>query len=57
VDVPDDPADFDYNDFVRREFGRGSSKIKPAGLAWKWWIAGVLLLAALVWAIAGGAWR
>lgn len=54
VDVPDDPADFDYNDFVRREFGRGSSKIKPAGLAWKWWIAGILLLAALAWAFAGG---
>lgn len=50
LDLPPDPADFDYDDFVRREFGRGSARVKPAGLAWKWWITAVLLLAALIWA-------
>ena len=47
---PEDAAEFDYNDFVKREFGRRSSRLKPAGLAWKWWAAGILLLAALIWA-------
>ena len=49
VDVPEDAAEFDYNDFVKREFGRRSARLKPAGLAWKWWLAGILLLAALIW--------
>lgn len=57
VDAPEGAEEFDYNDFVKREFGRGSAKIKPAGLAWKWWIAGILLLAALVYSFASmGAW-
>jgi hypothetical protein len=45
-----DPEDFDYDDFVKREFGSGPARLKPAGLAWKWWITAVLLLAAMVWA-------
>jgi hypothetical protein len=52
LDLPDDPQEFDYNDFVKREFGGGGpSRLKPAGLAWKWWITGVLLLAAVAWGI------
>ena len=47
VDVPEDAEDFDYDDFVKREFGSGSARLKPPGLAWKWWITGVLLLAAI----------
>ncbi len=54
TDVPEDADDFDYNEFVKREFGRGSGKLKPAGLSWKWWIAGILLLAALAYIYAGG---
>jgi hypothetical protein len=51
LDLPEDPAEFNYDEFVKREFGRGSARVKPAGLAWKWWITGVLLLSALI-----GAW-
>jgi hypothetical protein len=43
VDLPDD--DFNYNDFVKAEFG---SRVKPAGLKMIWWIAGIVLIAALI---------
>jgi hypothetical protein len=33
---------FDYENFVKEEFGAQSAK--PHGLAWIWWITGVLLL-------------
>lgn len=51
VDLPPDPEEFDYDDFVKREFGRGSAKLKPAGFAWKWWITGVILLALILWSL------
>ncbi len=47
LDLPEDPAEFDYDEFVKREFGRGSARLKPAGLSWKWWITGLILLGAL----------
>ena len=40
LDLPDD--DFDYDEFVRREFG---SALKPAGLKMIWWITAIILLA------------
>ncbi|HTI97297.1 MAG TPA: zinc-ribbon domain-containing protein [Dongiaceae bacterium] len=40
--IPDD--NFDYNDFVRREFG--GEKVKPRGLHWMWWVTALLLLVA-----------
>lgn len=39
VDLPDD--DFNYDDFVKQEFG---SQTKPPGLKTVWWIVGILLL-------------
>ena len=48
IDLPEDAGEFDYNDFVKREFGGGTSPLKPHGMKWKWWITGVLLLGALV---------
>ena len=52
VDVPEDAAEFDYNDFVKREFGgRGPSRLKPHGIAWKWWVTGVLVLGAFAWGV------
>ena len=47
VSLPDDPEDFDYNEFVNREFGRSAS-IKPPHLAWKWWLTGIILLALMI---------
>lgn len=53
--LPDD--EFDYDEFVKEEFGGGvADKIKPRGLSWVWWVAAVLLLAALLamWTRFGG---
>lgn len=38
--LPDE--NFDYADFVKREFGE--EKIKRRGLRWFWWVVAVLLL-------------
>src|SRR5690242_15878048 len=43
VNLPDD--DFNYDDFVNREFG---SRAKPRGIKMAWWIIGILLLVALL---------
>lgn len=40
LDLPDE--DFDYDDFVAREFGRKPHK--QIGVKWYWWILGVILL-------------
>ena len=39
LDLPED--DFDYDGFVRREFG---SALKPAGIKTIWWITAIILL-------------
>lgn len=44
-DGVDLPNDFNYDDFVKREFG---FQAKPAGLKMAWWIAGILLVVALL---------
>ncbi|MFM1770378.1 MAG: hypothetical protein RJA22_2907 [Verrucomicrobiota bacterium] len=43
--LPDD--EFDYNEFVREEFGqeRPATRLKPKGLAWHWWATAIVLLA------------
>jgi hypothetical protein len=43
VDLPDD--DFNYDDFVKQEFG---SRAKPRGLKTIWWIVGIALIVAFV---------
>lgn len=43
VDLPDD--DFNYDDFVKREFG---SRVKPPGLKTIWWIVAIALIVAFV---------
>ncbi len=46
-----DSEDFDYEDFVKREFGKGLSRLKPDGIKWKWWFTAVVLLALSVWVL------
>jgi hypothetical protein len=41
LDLPDE--DFDYEDFVKREFG---PEVKPQGIAWVWWAAAIAALLA-----------
>ena len=43
LDLPE--HDFNYDDFVKQEFG---SQAKPAGLKTIWWIVGIALVVALV---------
>lgn len=45
LDLPDDPSEFDYDEFVEREFGRKSGSGKLTMNLW-WWVA-VALAAAL----------
>jgi hypothetical protein len=48
LDLPDD--DFDYDEFVAKEFGDPKKKIKPHGLPWFWWFVTVaLLIGIFVW--------
>ncbi|MDB6125296.1 MAG: hypothetical protein JWQ71_4289 [Pedosphaera sp.] len=37
---------FDYDDFVKREFGE--DKPVPRGIAWYWWVVAVLVLTAIL---------
>jgi len=53
LDLPDEPEDFDYQGFVEDEFGGGK---RPRSFRDRvYWIAGVLLLAALLflWVLGG----
>lgn len=49
LDVPDTAEDFDYEEWKKREFGK-ASKIKPHHLPWKYWLTGIILVVALLWA-------
>ncbi len=44
LDLPD--GDFDYDDFVAREFGKAPHR--RTGLKWYWWLLGVAALAAMI---------
>jgi len=46
LDVPDADEQFDYDDFVKREFG-GSEKVKLRHLSWFWWVVAVIVFVAL----------
>ena len=44
LDLPDDS--FDYNEFVREEFG--GKTVAPRGIKWFWWIVALLLVIAFL---------
>jgi len=44
LDLPDET--FDYDDFVKREFG--DKNPVPRGIHWFWWVIGLLVAAALI---------
>jgi hypothetical protein len=46
--LPDE--DFDYNDFVDREFGTRKAW-HPRGLSRFWWVAALVVLASFLWMI------
>ncbi len=45
--LPDE--DFDYGEFIKREFEKKNSFV-PLGIHWFWWLVAVILLAAILWA-------
>ena len=45
LDLPDDQ--FDYGDFVKREFG-GTSPV-PRGISWFWWLVTAIVLGLFIW--------
>ncbi|MEO6184162.1 MAG: zinc ribbon domain-containing protein [Verrucomicrobiota bacterium] len=45
LDLPDE--EFNYNEFVDREFG-GGKKIIPRGMHWFWWAVAVAVVGALI---------
>ena len=47
LDLPDD--DFDYDEFVAREFGRAPHR--KLGVAWWWWLLGIVALAAMIFGV------
>ena len=44
LDLPDD--NFDYDDFVKREFG--SPNPVPRGIHWFWWVVALVVAAAFI---------
>jgi hypothetical protein len=47
LDLPDE--NFDYEDFVKREFGGGKKSPVPHGIHWFWWVVAVIVLIAFLW--------
>ena len=47
--LPDEDEKFDYDNFVKEEFGGGDVRSpKPKGIAWIWWGTALLLLVLLL---------
>ena len=40
---------FDYNEFVKREFG--AKRILPRGIGWFWWAVSLAAVGALLWLV------
>lgn len=57
LDLPGDDGDddFNYDEFIEKEFGSKPGSLKPAGLPLHWWITGILLFLALLWLYLGSA--
>jgi hypothetical protein len=44
--IPDEH--FDYDEFVKEEFGGGAGRIKPRGIHWLWWGTALILVLLLL---------
>ncbi|PYI80986.1 MAG: hypothetical protein DME26_20660 [Verrucomicrobia bacterium] len=51
LDLPDD--EFDYDQFIKEEFGGKSRQIRPKGINWFWWLVAIIAVAILVWWLLG----
>jgi hypothetical protein len=44
LDLPEE--NFDYDDYVKREFGRTTPK--PRGISWFWWVVSIIAVLAFL---------
>jgi len=51
LDLPGE--DFNYRDFVKKEFGTGNRRTRPSLL---WWIVGLVLVTVLIWQLVIRSW-
>ena len=47
LNLPDD--EFDYDEFVKDEFGEQKSEVRPRGISWFWWLVAIIAIATFVW--------
>jgi predicted nucleic acid-binding Zn ribbon protein len=47
LNLPDD--EFDYDEFVKDEFGEQKKEIRPRGVSWFWWLVAIIAIASFVW--------
>jgi RNA polymerase subunit RPABC4/transcription elongation factor Spt4 len=47
----EDPDEFDYDDYVRREFGKGPRR---SGRQWLWWVVALIAFGMVVWLLVMG---
>jgi predicted nucleic acid-binding Zn ribbon protein len=47
LNLPDD--EFDYDEFVKDEFGEQKKEIRPRGISWFWWLVAIIAIASFVW--------
>jgi hypothetical protein len=36
--------DFDYDRYVKEEFGTPADRVKPQGIHWIWWVTAIVLI-------------
>jgi len=46
LDLPEDPSEFDYDEFVRREFGGGEGAVAKGLSLWQW--VGIILVGIMI---------
>ena len=46
--IPDEEEKFDYDNFVKEEFGGGRPQVKPRNISWLWWVTALLLVLAFL---------
>ncbi|MDR3456364.1 MAG: zinc ribbon domain-containing protein [Verrucomicrobiae bacterium] len=44
----EEEKEFDYEKFVKEEFGGGTRSPKPHGISWLWWITALILVLLLL---------
>jgi len=49
LDLPDD--EFDYDEFVKEEFGEPKREVRPRGIRWLWWLVALIVVLAFLWLI------